>query len=143
MSILRPFHPRAFVIENAATLAKLRALLEAAWEQRAAAGQPLEVVVAEWKAKRTTVQNAHYWAILREVSDQVWMPDPRMIKRQYDTECWHEFYARKFLGLVDLPGGGRRAISTTTLSVEEFDAYRRQVEAHAAQELGVQFNEGR
>jgi len=139
MNALAPFHSRVFVLQTAASLSRLRAVIDAAWEEHASAGKPLEVVVSEWKARRDDRANRGYWARLQQVADQVWLPVPEGGKRQYDAETWHEFFKAKFIGRVDLPGGGEAAASSRNLNAEEFDEYVRKVEAHAAQELGVQF----
>ena len=145
MNALQPFHARVFVLQTEGHVARLQAVIDAAWEQRAASGKPLEVVVSEWKARRDDRANRGYWARLQQIADQVWVPDLRtgtvgsFGRRKFDAETWHEFFKRKLIGLVDLPGGGQAAASSRNLNAEEFDEYVRKVEAHAAQELGVQF----
>lgn len=89
-----------------------------------------EVVIRELKSKRSQSQNKRYWAMLREIAYCVWLDG-----KQYSDVVWHEYFARKFIGCIDLPGGGQSSISTTTLSVSEFGDYMTQIEQWAA-ELG-------
>lgn len=95
--------------------------------------RPLEVVIRDYKAKRNTDQNARYWVMLHEISDQAWVDG-----KQYSAEVWHEHYKRKFIGVDDLPSGGTMAKTTTGLSVSEFAEYMTKCEADAAQ-MGVMF----
>lgn len=89
-----------------------------------------EVVIRELKSKRSQSQNRLYWALLRQISAVVWIDG-----KQYSDVVWHEYFARMFIGSSDLPSGGKVAISTTTLSIEEFGNYITQIEQWAA-ELG-------
>lgn len=86
-----------------------------------------ELVIRELKSKRSQSQNKRYWAILREIAAGLWMDG-----RQYSDTVWHEYFARQFIGCIDLPGGGQSSISTTTLSIAEFGDYMTQVEQFAA-----------
>lgn len=137
-----PFSPRYFVLQSEPQLRRLCAVVEAAWGGYADAGRPLEVSVGEWRARRSGSQNRFYWLRLQQIADQVWLTEPATLRRRrYSTESWHEAMAGKFIGWEDLPGGGRRALSTSSLSVEEFRDYIAQVEAHAAAELCVTFDD--
>lgn len=81
------------------------------------------------KSKRSGQQNDRYWRLMRELSAIVWLDG-----RQYSPETWHEYMARTFIGSEDLPGGGVKAISTTTLNVEQFGDYMTQIEAWCAEQ---------
>ena len=104
------------------------------WEAMARSGKCLTVECKEEKAKRSNEANRYYWQLLHQVEEQAWVEG-----RQYSSEVWHEAAKRRFLGLVDLPGGASMGISTTTLSTREFAEYVEKVTAWAALELGVQF----
>lgn len=114
----------------------VRKVMEYVWTQVKDVTDPLEIIVRPAKSKRSIDQNARYWRMLREVSAVVWVGG-----RQYSPEVWHEHFAREFIGCEDLPSGDRKAISTTTLNVDEFGEYMTQIEAWCAQE-GYQVMEG-
>ncbi len=102
-------------------------------------GTPLRLIVTTATTRRNAEQNKRYWGfVLRTIADQVIMD-----KRHYDTDVWHEYFARKFCSLEEmtLPGGEIvvRRRSTTEMTVGEFTEYMSRVEAHATQELGVRF----
>ena len=108
--------------------------IEANWEAMSRAGKCLVIECKEEKAKRSNEANRYYWQLLHQVEEQAWIEG-----RQYSAEVWHEAAKRRFLGLVDLPGGGSMGISTTSLGTREFAEYVEKVTAWAALELGVQF----
>jgi hypothetical protein len=130
------FHPRVFVLQTEGHVQRLRAVIDAAWEEHAAAGKPLEVVVSEWKARRNTGQNRYYWRRLQQASDQVWIAG-----RRFSPEAWHEEVKGRFIGYEDLPSGKQRALSSGSLSVEEFSEYTTKIEAWFAEEHGVIFQD--
>jgi hypothetical protein len=128
---------RLFVLREAQHLAGLVAFLTANWQVFAREGKFLAVTVSFYKSKRSLDQNRRYFgpAVLGAIAEQAWFDG-----RRYDKESWHEHMKRQFIGVVDVPGGGVRAMSSTDLNVEEFNQFMQQVEAYAAQELGVQFD---
>ena len=127
---------RLFILRERRHLDALMAFIAGNWEAMAAAGKPMAVELAEEKKKRSLAQNRRYWQILNQISDQAYIEG-----RQYSQECFHEVAKRKFIGCLDLPGGGTIGMSTTDLSTGEFKTYCDQVEAWAASELGCQFVE--
>lgn len=124
---------RTFVLRGDSNAQALWAFLKGNWRQMADAGKPLAISVAEHRAQRSTQANKRYWAILNQIADDAWLDG-----RKFSTQAWHAWFAAKFIGCEDLPGGGTVAISTTTLNVEEFAAYMTRIEAFAATELGVE-----
>ena len=88
-----------------------------------------ELVIRELKSKRSQSQNRRYHAMLRDISDGVWLDG-----KQYSQEVWAEYFKIKFIGGTDLPGGGRIGISTTLLSIQEFGDYMTQIEAWSAEQ---------
>lgn len=127
---------RLFVLRGAAHLAALVAFLTANWQHFARDGRFLAVTVTLFKSRRSLEQNRRYFgpAVLGAIEEQAWVGG-----RRYDKESWHEEFKRKFIGVVELPGGGLRAMSSSDLNVEEFSTFMTQVEAYAASELGVIF----
>jgi hypothetical protein len=93
-------------------------------------------VLSVTKRKRTSAQNRRYWGngVLAQVAEQA-----APLGRLYDAETWHEFFKRRFIGIIDLPDGSVRGKSSADLTTEEFSAFCDQVEAYAASELGVTF----
>lgn len=115
---------RTFRIQGAAGI---RPAFLAAWNliqglMRDAQGG-YELVLRPLKSKRSIEQNKRYHALLRDLSAVAWLDG-----RQYGPEAWAEYFKQTFIGWDDLPGGGKRGISTTTLSVAEFSQYMLQIE---------------
>ena len=128
---------RLFVLREKRNMDALLAFLAGNWEAMAKAGKPLLLEIKEEKSKRSLAQNRRYFGeLLNAIETQAWVEG-----RQFSAECWHELAKRKFIGLVDIPGGGAYGMSSTDLSVTEFKTFMDQVEAWAATELGVQFQE--
>ncbi|MCM2493292.1 recombination protein NinB [Burkholderia glumae] len=102
-------------------------------------GEPLRVIVTAEEKQRNAAQNRLYWgAILRAIAEQAWVDG-----RQFDKDSWHEYFARMF-GVSDeltLPDGEiiLRRKSTSQMSVGEFSTYLNQIQAYAANNLGVEF----
>lgn len=88
--------------------------------------------------KRTKPQNRRYWGkgVLAQIAEQAVVGG-----RLYSAEVWHEQFKRQFIGVMELPDGSVQGMSSTELSTAEFSDFCTQVEAHAAQELGVTFYE--
>ena len=107
----------------------VRKVMEFIWSQVRDISEPMELILRPAKSKRSVEQNARYWRMLREVSAVVWVEG-----RQYSAEVWHEHFAREFIGCEDLPNGDKKAISTTTLKVDEFGEYMTQIEAWCAEQ---------
>lgn len=128
---------KLFVLREALHLASLVAFLTANWQVFAREGKFLAVTVTFYKSKRSLDQNRRYFgpAVLGAIEDQAWLDG-----RRYGKESWHEHFKRKFIGVIDIPGGGVRAMSSADLNVEEFSIFMQQVEAYAAQDLAVQFD---
>lgn len=88
------------------------------------------------RRKRTTPQNRRYWGkgVLAQVAEQAVVHG-----RQYEAEVWHEFFKRRFIGVIELPDGSFQGKSSTGLTTVEFAEFCTRVEAYAASELGVTF----
>ncbi|MBB5509603.1 recombination protein NinB [Paraburkholderia atlantica] len=99
-----------------------------------AAGRPLVVTVAEYKAKRSNEQNARYWALLTEIAESV-----QLNGKWFDRDTWHEWLKQKFAPQSEAPDGSLIPISTTRMNTEQFARYMTQIEVFATQELGVEF----
>lgn len=118
---------------------QLWAFLRANWRAMADAGKPLAVSITEAKSKRSTSQNARYWALVTEIAEQAWIGG-----RQFDKDAWHELLARKF-GVckeITLPDGEIALVreSTGDMDVQTFSAYMTKIEVFAAQELGLELS---
>jgi len=123
---------KTFILREPRHMEALMAFLAGNWLAMSRTKHPLVVECKPESTKRSTLQNKYYWAVLHQIEEQAWIEG-----RQYSSEVWHEAAKRRFIGLVDLPGGGTMAQSTTTLSTKEFLDYVTKVEAWAQQELGV------
>lgn len=86
--------------------------------------------------KRSKPQNRRYWGqgVLAQIAQQA-APNGKL----YSAEVWHEQFKRQFIGVEELPNGEVIGKSSTGLSKAEFSDFCTQVEAFAAQELGVVF----
>ena len=94
-------------------------------------------VLTVTRRKRTPKQNRRYWGggVLAQIAAQATTEDGRM----HSTENWHEVFKRMFIGVEQLPNGEVIGKSSTGLSTIEFSEFCTQVEAFAADELGVTF----
>lgn len=88
------------------------------------------------RRKRTQPQNRRYWGqgVLAQVAAQAVVNG-----KQYSAETWHELLKRMFIGVDELPDGSVIGKSSTKLTTAEFSEFCAQVEAYAANELGVTF----
>ena len=86
--------------------------------------------------KRTQKQNRRYWGrgVLAQIAEQATVNG-----RLFSAETWHEQMKRQFIGVEELPNGEVIGKSSTKLTTAEFCDFCDQVEAFAAQELGVRF----
>lgn len=86
--------------------------------------------------RRSTQQNRRYWGrgVLAQVAEQA------VARGQlYSAETWHEQFKRMFIGLIELPNGQVQGMSSAKLTKAEFAEFCDQVEAYAANDLGVVF----
>ncbi|WP_186215900.1 recombination protein NinB [Burkholderia gladioli] len=130
---------REFVIRNGSIWSNVVAFVRANAKIFAERGEPLRVIVTAEERKRNEQQNRFYFgSVLRDISEQAWIEG-----RQFDKDAWHEHFAKKYgvLEEVELPYGEiiLRRKSTSKMSVKEFSTYLNQIQAYAANELGVEF----
>lgn len=123
---------RWFIRGTASIKTLFRACFDAAMAS-ASTGQDLELVLRPLKSKRSQEQNRRYWALLREVAATVWVG-----QRRYSDEVWHEQFKRWFIGLeeITMPDGQveQRGMSTTALTVAEFNEYMASIEQWCAEQ---------
>ncbi len=129
---------RVFNLSESKQLTRLVKVLTGPLE----AGHPLTITVEPYKRKRSVDQNARYWAMLNEISQQM----PALMDGQwYSPEVWHEYCKRRFLGIETTMEFRGKAIpipkSTRRLSVTEFMGYCDEIQAWA-HESGVMFTYG-
>lgn len=98
------------------------------------AGKTLTLYVS--LKKRTKPQNRRYWGrgVLTQIAEQATVGG-----RLFAAATWHEQFKRQFIGVIELPNGEVQGMSSTGLNTAEFCDFCTQVEAFAAQELGVRF----
>lgn len=125
-----------FILREKRNLDAFLAFLVGNWEAMSSTKHPMQIECKPESSKRNLQQNRYYWQMLHQIESDAWVEG-----RQYAAETWHELAKRKFIGCLDMPGGGLMAMSTTDLSTKEFAEYVTKVEAWAASELGVQFVE--
>jgi hypothetical protein len=90
------------------------------------------------RMKRTPKQNRRYWGrgVLAQIAEQA-----RVGGRKYPADVWHEQFKRQFIGVIELPCGQVTGKSSADLTTAEFCDFCAQVEAFAATELGVVFQD--
>lgn len=104
------------------------------------AAGPVAVSIEQHRRTRSSEQNARYWALLTEISQQA---PAAMGGEWHSPEVWHEYCAKRFLGMEAGPFGHGVRRRTSKLKVQEFADYMTAIEAWAAEELGVRFSEAR
>lgn len=124
---------RTFVLRESEHVQALWAFLNMNWRAAADAGQPLSAEIAEFKGQRSTKANRLYWARLNEIAQSAWVDS-----KQFSPEAWHAFFAAKFIGTEEGPGGTQPPISTSTLNTSDFAEYLTRIEVYAATELGIE-----
>ena len=127
---------RIFILREPRNVDALLAFVAGNWSAMSQTKHPMQVDIKPESSKRSNQALRYYWQMLRQIEEQGWIEG-----RQYSADLWHEYCKRRFLGLVDLPGGGSIGISTSDLSTSEFQDYTQKVEVWAAQELGIVFVE--
>lgn len=87
---------------------------------------------------RTLEQNARYWGrgVLAQIAEKAVIGG-----RRFSPEAWHEQFKRQFIGIEELPNGQVIGKSSTKLGVRAFSEFVDKVEAFAATELGVVFED--
>lgn len=88
--------------------------------------------------KRTLKQNSRYWSrgVLAQIAEKAIVGG-----KKFSAETWHEQFKRQFIGIEEMPDGSVRGKSSADLDVEEFAKFAQEVEAYAATELGVIFED--
>jgi hypothetical protein len=124
---------QTYVLRNPDIAKRMVDFIKATAGPANAAGRPLVVTVAEYKAKRSSEANARYWALLGEIAEQV-----QVRGKYFSRDVWHEHFKAMFAPKDDGPGG-LIPISTSQMNAEQFSHYMTQVEVYAAQQLGVEF----
>ena len=123
---------QVYVIRSSAILERAIQFARNNWEAMSRTKHPLVIEFKPESQKRSVQANRYYWQVLNQISEQAWIEG-----RQYSAEVWHEAAKRRFIGCMDLPGGGTMALSSADLNVQEFAEYVTKVEAWAQTELGV------
>ena len=104
-------------------------------------GTPLRLVITTEERRRSTESNGFYWGVvLRDISEQAWVND-----QQFKADTWHEYYANLYCPRteVTLPTGEifSRRKSTSEMTQKEFSDYVARVQANAATDHSVTFEE--
>ncbi|MGI4812123.1 MAG: recombination protein NinB [Janthinobacterium lividum] len=131
---------KEFRLSRASVWTAVVAFIKANAKAFADRGEPLRIIVTAEEKQRNAQQNKLYWGgVLRYIAEQAWVDG-----RQFSADTWHEHYARMYGECEDvtLPDGEIivRRKSTTKMTVGEFSGYIDRVRAHAAMNLGVEFD---
>ena len=127
---------RTYILRDSKIRDRCLEHIQGGWVAAAKEGFPLQVEIGREKHKRSLQALRYYWAMLNQASDQIWIEG-----KAYSSAVYHELAKRRFLGCIDLPGGGLVALSSSDLSPKEFAEFVENTEAWLATEFGVTFLE--
>lgn len=124
--------PRSFKIRDRAMLMRVASSLASLMPS---AEHPIAVEVFDWKSPKTRQQEKLFHAILQDAAEQV-----EVSGRKFTADAWKEYFARKFLGTVEivLPDGEivTRRRSTTEANIGEYNEMIEKTLDELAQEFG-------
>jgi hypothetical protein len=132
---------REFTINGPAVWQMVKELMREHAKAYIDRGTPIRLIVTTEERRRSVESNAHYWGvILRAIAEQAWVNG-----NQFTADTWHEYYAEQYCPRVEvtLPSGEifSRRMSTSEMKQKEFSDYVTRVQANAATEHAVQFDE--
>lgn len=128
---------RVFIIDGGQRAIEACKFIASNWMDALRRKTPLVVTIEHEHRQRSTQQNKRYWALLANIAEAATIDG-----RRFDQETWHYWFKQKFIGVEEivLPDGQviHQPISSTKLSVAEFNAYMERIEAYAASDLGME-----
>lgn len=132
---------REFVISGEGVWKSFVALVREHAKAYIERGTPIRLIVTTEERRRTPEANAFYWGVvLRAIAEQAWVNG-----NQFNADTWHEYYAEQYCPRVEvtLPTGEifSRRMSTSEMKQKEFADYVTRVQANAATEHAVEFEE--
>lgn len=131
----KPFSESITLLGDADAYA-LYAILKEHWRGFAEQGKPLQVTIEEKPSERSKDQNRLLHWYLQRIADNAWVDG-----KQYEMLTWKEYFKGKFIGYEDvlLPDGRviQQAISTTTLSLEDFSDFITKIECYSVSHDGL------
>lgn len=97
-------------------------------------GKIIEITIKEYKKQRSRSQNAYWWKVVIPAV-RLWFLDLGIV---FDAEECHEFIVRnvwKYTSVIVMPDGApyERRLSSTTLSVSEWEQYMMITKAYFAE----------
>jgi hypothetical protein len=122
-----------YVVRDEKILARVISVINGNWRGMLATGHPMLVHLMSENARRTIEQNRLYWKLLSNMAEGAWVAG-----RKYDKDAWHEHMRMLFLPRLEGPDGSSYPVSTSSLNVKQFAAYIDQIEAYAANDLGIE-----
>lgn len=126
---------KVFVLRDDAILSRFQTWIAGAWKAAQDAGKPLVVICEPETSKRTTRQNALFWAMMTELSEV----QPRGLN--FSKNAWAEHFRRELLGTETLPSGQIMGRGTSELTVAEFNDFLTEVQQTVAEDFGHVFME--
>lgn len=133
---------REIVLRGRADWAEVVSTVRAAAPSMARDGRPLRVILADEDQDRLETQVKAYWSLIIEpISEQVWVDGRRFVPK-----AWHLHMKNLYLPARELrlPDGSLKfvqpSIARGEITVGQMSEYMTKVAAHAASELGVQFD---
>ncbi|MDE4918295.1 hypothetical protein ACUXAV_000334 [Cupriavidus metallidurans] len=132
---------REFSLRGRADWAEVVATVRAAAPTMARDGRPLRVILADDDQDRLEEQvRAYFSLVINPIAEQVWVDG-----RRFEAKAWHLHMKDKFLPVreVPLPDGTIKlvqpSIARGEITVGAMSEYMTKVAAHAAADLGVQY----
>ncbi|HVI92102.1 MAG TPA: hypothetical protein VM659_27680 [Dongiaceae bacterium] len=133
---------REFILRGRADWQEVVATVRAAGPAMAKRGTPLRLVLVDGAQDRLEEQVKFYWsAVIEPIAEQVWIGG-----RKFSAKAWHVEMKERFLPVHEMrmPDGTVRMVAPSIargeITVGAMSEYTKKVAAHAASELGVQFD---
>lgn len=102
---------------------------------------PREIIIRNYKSKRSSSQNSLYWLWLSEIAKQIQVEDDNGNMVYLTKDDWHDLCRMKWLGKKVIKIADMSILrpekSTTALNVSEFSEYLTKMEAHFLQKGAV------
>jgi len=136
---------REFVLRDEADARAMWQFVKSNAKPFAERGQPLRIIATDEDQDRLDEQIAYYFGVvIKSLVENAWADGQRFSKK-----AWHEYMAEMFLPPIEmkLPNGEtkirRQSIARGEIGVKAMAKFTQEVEAYAATEHGIEFEDKR